>query len=72
MLVGLGELPGLGPRLLLHLIDCCVEIVATRQSFLPIFILNKIFRQTSSISIICRIKVMAGGNKEESCALESG
>lgn len=72
MLVGLGELSGLGPRLLPHLIDCCVEIVATGQSFPPIFTLNKIFRQTSSMSIVCRIKVMADGNKEEVCALGPG
>lgn len=44
MLVGLEQLPRLGPRLLLHLIDCCVEIAAAEQSFPPIFTLSKIFR----------------------------
>lgn len=72
MLVGLGELPGLGPRLFPRLINCCVEIVATRQSFPPIFILNEIFRRTSSMSTVCRTKVMAGENQEEVCALGPG
>lgn len=43
MFVGSGQLPELGPRLLLRFIDCCVEIVAG-QAFPPIFVLNKIFR----------------------------